>query len=481
MRLARQSTVYAVGNAVAKASGVVVVPLYLRLLTPEAFGYFGLLVATAQIVVPAAGLGLTTGLLTFTADPGRAGQRAALGFTSLALTAAAALATFGAFWAAAPALAAVLLDGAAAAPLVRLLGAYAALKVLQGVPLMLLRIAERAGLYALASVLETAVLVAVTYVAMGPLGLGVEGALWGLVVAAGASTAALTAGALGRLAWRLDLGVGRDLVRFGLPLVLGVLALPIVHVGDRYVLKALAGPAEVGVYDLAARLAGLLNVLVVQSFGQAFAVLGMKALAEPGAAPFYRRTVRLYVALAGWAALALSLGAYDAALVLSGDADYTGAEPMVLPLALGFLAYGLYIVFANTLYAAGATRAVAGTLVAAVAVNLGLNVLLVPVAGGVGAALATLVAYGLMAAATAVAAERRRPLGYPWGAVVRVGVIVAALWAVGYAAPTPTLLARVAVRGALVAAYPAAAVALGVYSPAEVRALAGRLRARLGR
>ena len=477
-RLARQSSVYAVGNAFAKASGVLIVPLYLRLLTTADVGYLGLLVATAQIAIPLAGFGLTTGLLTFSADPARADRHAALPFTVLVASAAMAFVAFGTFWAASAPLASLLLDGAERAPLVRMLGAYAALKVLQATPLMLLRIDEKAGRYVLASVLETVVLAAATYVAMVPLGLGVEGALWGLMLSAGASTAALLALTLGRVAWRLDGGLVRELVRFGLPLVLSALALPVIHVGDRYVLKALAGPAEVGVYDLAARLSGLLNVLVVQSFQQAFAVVGMKALADAGAAPFYRRTVRLYTALTGWAALALALGTYDATVLLAGDGAYAGAEPMVLPLALGFLAYGLYIVFANTLYAAGDTRTVAATLVAAVAVNLGLNVLFVPALGGVGAALATLVAYAMMAALTAAAAERRRPLGYPWRAVAIVGAVVAGLWATAQAIPTPTLLGRVLVRGVAVTAYPALIVALGVYSRDEVRALVARLRAR---
>lgn len=470
-RLARQSTVYAVGNAVAKASGVLIVPLYLRLLTTADFGYFGLLVATAQIAIPLAGFGLTTGLLTFSADPARADLRDALPFTALATSALAAAIAFAAFWAAAPPLAAALLDDPARAPLVRMLGAYAALKVLQATPLMLLRIEERAGHYVVASVMETAALLVVTYVAMGRLGLGVEGAMWGLVLSAGVSTVALMALTLGRVQRRIHTPLVRALVRFGLPLAFSTLALPVIHVGDRYVLKALVGPAEVGVYDVAGRLSGLLNVLVVQSFQQAFAVVGMKVLAAEDAAPFYRRTFRLYTALTGWMALALSLGTYDATLLLAGGDTYVGAEPMVLPLALGYLAYGLYLVFANTLFASGDTMSVAGTLLLAVVLNVGLNVALVPSLGGVGAALATLVSYAVMAALTAAASERRRPLGYPWRVVAVVGAVVVVLWAGAQAATPSWWVGRIAVRGLAVALYPVAIVGLGVYTGDEVRAL----------
>ncbi len=480
-RLARQSTVYALGNAVAKASGVIITPLYLRLLTTADFGYFGLLVATAQIVVPLAGFGLTTGLLTFSADPARTDQQAALPFTVIATTAVAAAVVLAVFWAASIPIAEVLLDDPARAPLVRMLGVYAAFKVLQAVPLTLLRIEERAGAYMSASVLETGVLAVATYVGMGPLGLGLEGALWGLVLSAGASTVVLTVAMLGRVVWELHPSLVGELIRFGAPLVLSALALPIIHVGDRYVIKALAGPAEVGVYDVAARLSGLLNVLIVQSFQQAFTVVGMKMLAEGDAAPFYRRTFRLYTALAGWAALALALVTYDVTVVLAGDASYTGAVPMVLPLALGYLAYGLYIVFANTLYASGDTTTVAAALTVAVVVNLGLNVLLVPVLGGVGAAVATLASYSLMAAITATVAERKRPIRYRWRVLALVGAVVVALWGIGQWIAPASFWGRAAVFGGAVTAYPVLIVALGVYTADEVRTLGGRLLARVGR
>ena len=476
-RLARQSTVYAIGNGLAKASGVLIVPLYLRLLTTEAFGYFGLLVATAQIAIPLAGMGITTGLLTFSADPGRADRQGALPRTALATTSALALAAFAAFWVASTPLATVLLDDPRQASLVRMLGGYAALKVIQATPLMLLRIQEKAGLYVLASVAETAVLIVVTFAAMSTLGLGVEGAMWGLVVSAGLSTSGLLAWTLHDQRGRVDRQLVGALVRFGLPLALSAIALPVIHVGDRYLIKAFLGPADVGVYDVAARLSGLLNMLVVQSFQQAFAVIGMKALAGDGAVPFYRRTFRLYTVLTGWASLALALGAYDATILLSGDGAYTGAATLVLPLALGFAVYGLYIVFANALYAAGDTRTVAATLVAAVVANVALNVLLIPRLGGLGAAIATLASYGLMAGLTAVASERRRPIGYPWRVVAIVGVVTVALWGLAVVAPSDTLWSRIWIRGGVLAAYPLVLVGLGIYSRPEVVGLARRVRA----
>lgn len=479
-RLATQSGVYALGNVAAKASGLLIVPLYLNLLTQDAYGYLGLLTAVALVVIPLAGFGLTTGLLAFLATEGADSEtRRALPFTTLATSAALAAATFAVLWLAAPRLAGVLLDRPDRADLVRLTAAYVAAKVLSATPLMLIRADERAGLYVAASLLETVLLAGGTYVLMAVYRMGLDGAVWALALSAAASAAVLTAGTLARVEWRLERRLVLKLMRFGAPLAVSAVALPVVHVGDRFVIKWLVGAGEVGVYDLAARLAGVLNMLVVQSFQQAFAVVGLKELREGG--DFFRRTFRHYAVGASGAALGLSLVARDLIGLVSPGEAYLRADPMVFVLSLGFLAYGLYIVFANVLYAAAATRVVAGTLVVAVAANMALNLLAVPALGGLGAAAATLAAYALMAALTAAAANRRTHIAYPWSALARCLGIVAGLWAVAQVSAEWAVWPRLAFRGALVALYPVLVYATGVYDREEVRALLRRPARLLGR
>jgi len=344
---------------------------------------------------------------------------------------------------------------------------------------MLIRMDERAGLYVGASLVETLLLAGGTYVGMAIYGLGVAGAMWALALSAGAAAAILTVGTLARVPWELDRRAVGRLARFGAPLAVSAVALPVVHVGDRFVLKWLVGADEVAVYDLAARLSGVLNMLVVQSFQQAFAVVGLKELAS--GSDFFRRTFRHYAVGACGAALGLGLIARDLIALLSPGVTYLRADPMVFLLALGFVTYGLYIVFANVLYAATATRVVAATLVLAVVVNMALNVALVPAFGGVGAAVATLVAYAVMAGTTAIAAARRSPITYPWSALVICVGLAVGLWAVAQVSVDWPVVGRIAFRAGLVAPYPLLVFAAGVYDRDEVRALLKRPGRLLGR
>ncbi|MEM6646364.1 MAG: oligosaccharide flippase family protein, partial [Bacteroidota bacterium] len=158
-RIAKQSGIYAVGNLALKLGGLLLIPLYVNTLSETAYGYFALLDATARVLVMVLGLGLATGLLRFMTHPDHAEDHAALPFTAWATAVVAAVVGVALFVLMAPWMASTLLDEAARTPLVRWMALYAGFKVVEAIPIMLLRTRERAGWYVVATVLELAVLI----------------------------------------------------------------------------------------------------------------------------------------------------------------------------------------------------------------------------------------------------------------------------------------------------------------------------------
>lgn len=482
VRLARQGALYTLSTLAAKAAGFVLLGLYLDpALLPQAdYGRLQLLEATWQVLILVMGLGLASGVLKFFHDDAWQADRDALAATALAAVAVSAALTFGGVWAASPVLARWLVDDPAAVGPVRLMGAYVALKLVGAVPLVLLRARERAGLFALAVGLEAALLVGATWYFVGVRRWGLEGAAAGYAAAAAASTMLLLAASARRVLRPIRLRLVGPLVRFGAPLALGGLTSVALNAGDRFLLKALApgGPTAaaeaVAVYGLAAKYGGLINLVFVQSFQLAFSVAGLRALSASGeGADVHRRTLRHYAAVTGWAVLGVSVLARDVTAWVSPDPSYLAAEPLVLPIALGFFAYGVYFVGMNVLYAGGRTGAIAGGVAGAAAANVVLNLAAIPALGAMGAALVSLVSYAGLAAATMHRAQRATPVPYAWGALASVLLLIVGLWAAAQASADSPAALRLACRLGLVAAYPPLLVAAGVYSWAEVRALAG--------
>jgi O-antigen/teichoic acid export membrane protein len=324
---------------------------------------------------------------------------------------------------------------------------------------------------------ETTLLIAGVYLALAVFETGLTGVMTAYAVAAGASTVILTGGMMVRMAWRFRPDLAWQLMVFGAPLAAAGIALPILHVGDRYIMEWLSSTEEVAIYGWAARLSGILNMLVVQSFQLAFAVVGIKELGsgEEGLA-LHRRTFRHFCVWAGWAALGLSLIAYDLTALLSSTEAYLAAAPMVFPLSIGLVLFGLYIIATNVLYAEGQTKLVAVSMFAAAALNIGLNVVLIPALGGMGAAVATLITYAALGLGVLRISERYRPAGYRYGVVLVVCIVAAGCWYAGYAGRDLALGMRLMLYAGLLGAYLVLMAATRVYSIREISAGISMLR-----
>jgi O-antigen/teichoic acid export membrane protein len=487
-RLLTQSGLYALGNAAIKAGGLILLLFYLdpALLAQAEYGRLVLLETAASLAVVFAGLGLAQGLLKYGTDPAFADDRDSLGFTALLVAAGLAVVLWTGVALLAPALAGWLLDDAARAPLIRFMGTYAALKVVAAVPYMALRMEERAGWYVVGLLAEFAVLVGGVYYFLVVEGMGLEGVLWGFVASAGTAAVLMGGGLLAVAPWRFRGRLVRHLLAFGAPLTFAGLANVLLNTGDRFLLDAFDGAEAVAVYGLAQKFGGLVNMLFVQSFSMAFAVLGLKALgsldadAEGEVGNLHRRTFRHFAVLTGWGVLGVSLLAFDVTAWVSPNPAYLTADPLILPIALGFMGYGVYYIMMNVLYAAAQTGRIAGNVLGAALFNLALNAALIPLLGAMGAALATLASYGALAAATAWQARRAVAIAFPWHALVVVLALVVGLWALGQPALAWAQGARLGWRVALIAAYPLLVLSTGVYSRDELRITWGAVRRYLG-
>ena len=95
--------------------------------------------------------------------------------------------------------------------------------------------------------------------------------------------------------------------------------------------------------------------------------------------------------------------------ILGGDVAYRRAASIIPIVALGYTLQALYFVTVAPVFFAKKTKLLPPLTIAAAVLNVGLNLLLIPVLGIAGAAWATLASFGLLAAG-AVAIARSRAL-----------------------------------------------------------------------
>ena len=246
----------------------------------------------------------------------------------------------------------------------------------------------------------------------------------------------------------------RELVRFGLPMMLGYeMAAIVLNLGDRYVVHALLGAEPLGVYAAAYNLCQYVNGIVIASLGQAAMPIAMKIWSERGQAAtrdFIDRAFAGYVMVAPAIVAGMAAVGPDLLPMLASSKYAAGAA--ILPWVMAGMALdGAGVLLGAGLFVERRTFTIMQLVLGSAALNIVLNLLLLPHLGIVGAALATLVTYVALAVAMAVKGARCLPVRVPWGGLLRAGLASALMYGVVscvHAGGRPaTIAARVVVGG----------------------------------
>lgn len=281
----------------------------------------------------------------------------------------------------------------------------------------------------------------------------------------------------GRPSWTL----ARPLVRAGLPFVPASLSFWALAYLDRLLLPLYAvGLTDRGLYSIAGKVASMLSIVLVP-FQQAWGPLALAIQHEPEAQHTYSKVLTYFTAVGLGCALALALFAREILSIFTTH-EYAAAAPFVSLLVYAAAANGANVAVGVGAYIAKRTDIIAGATALAAAVNLGLNVLLIPRLGVWGAAWATALGYAAATVALYIASQRIYPMPFELSKVLRALGIQAALLLVGTWIQTGITWLDLALKLPLLPVYILFLVLFRVLDPREVHALLrmfGRPRAAL--
>jgi O-antigen/teichoic acid export membrane protein len=185
----------------------------------------------------------------------------------------------------------------------------------------------------------------------------------------------------------------------------------------------------------------------------------------------YRAVFSYWSALIAWAVVALSLFAPPYIHLLM-PRDWWGAAPVVPLLTAGSALYGAYMILSigvNRSKRTKLTPVVNGT---AAAINVGLNFLLIPAWGIVGAGVSTVIGYVALAGLGFANAQAGYPVSHDWSRVFRVAGVAAVFLLLSAEVVPATGWVGIPVRIALLLGFPLALMAAGVLSRGERRRMA---------
>ena len=468
-RLGKHSAIYGLGGLVQRILAVLLLPLYTRYLSPSDYGKVETLIALTTVAGIVLRFGITSAFFRFYFDSPEPERRRLVLRTSFWFTMTLATAGLIAGLALAGEISQLLFGSEDDRELVMaaFVGLWAGMNYEQLTSLF--RVEERSVAFvsaSLANILLTigATLVLVVALEKGPIGVVVGNFTGTLVV-----YAALIGYRREQLGLQFDRGLLRGMNRFGVPLMPTALFLWTTNFSDRLFLVRLADTTEVGLYSVGVRLASAM-VLLLTAFRLAWPAFAYSIEDEREAKRTYAFVLTYLVLLATWVATGLALLSPWVVDWIAAPA-FAESSRVVGPLAFSTVAFAGYIVVAIGVGRARRTQFNWVVTGAAAAVNVALNLLLIPRYGMMGAAIATIAAYSTMFAGMAWWAQRIYPVPYQWRRVVTAASAGVALVVAG-----KLVGGGLPVALALGLAYPLVLLPLGFYLPAERRAISARLR-----
>ncbi|MGE5691037.1 MAG: lipopolysaccharide biosynthesis protein [Pseudomonadota bacterium] len=457
-QLAGQSAVYGLGGIVSRLIAVFLLPVYTRYLDPADLGAVGVVVALTAVLVTILRGGISSAFFRFYFDSTEPRRRVTVLRTSFWFTMATA--TLGLVLGVAFAAQIGELLGLDDPTLVRaaFVGLWAQMNYEQLTALF--RVEQRPWAFLAASLANIAVTVGATLLFVVVLEWGATGVVAGNFTGTLLVYLSLLGYRREQLGLELDRPLLRAMQRFGLPLVPSALALIAVNFSDRFFLVHLSSLSEVGLYEIGARIASAM-VLLLTAFRTAWPAFAYSIEDEEEARRTYAFVLTYLVVVATWAAVALGLLAPWLVRLLATEEFYAGAR-VVAPLAFASAIFAGYIVVSIGVGRARRTEFNWVVTGAAAVLNVALNLALIPRYGMEGAAAATVAAYALMFVGMAWWGRRVYPVPYQWRRVTTALAAGAALVVVGKALDVP-----LAVAVLLSLAYPLALLPLGFLLPSE--------------
>jgi O-antigen/teichoic acid export membrane protein len=424
----RTFLVYGLGSVSRRLVGLLLIPIYTRLLSPSDYGVLSLLGVFMAVYLNLADLGISVSILRFYIREKDEDDRRQVLSACLNILALAAIPTLVA-GAATPVISRALLDDSKLWFLVAISMATGYLDLLMKVPMAPISSRQDSGLYVRIKLILTGMTLALSIFLVAFLKMGVLGVVLAQALTNGLAAAWLLSRYIPHPLPRPTRATMKSILRYGLPFVPSGLSQFVLRLADRYILKLFESMAVVGLYSVGYRLGEGLST-AADAFWMAWVPFAHRTAREDGGRRRLAEVGTTWFGLTILMAILLSLFSSEALRILTPP-SYHAAARVVPVVAIGLAFFSFYPVAEVSLQISGRTGRIPIVNGAAAALNVALNFILIPRMHILGAAWATAIAYGVQFIGILWLGQRCFAIPFPYGRMFAAATVALATGIVG--------------------------------------------------
>lgn len=216
----------------------------------------------------------------------------------------------------------------------------------------------------------------------------------------------------------------KQVFAYSIPLLPSAYSEILVKSGDRYIIKSLMSFAAVGVYSVAYQIASLVEFLLSKPLEQAFQPLAFRHEKSPKTLrEVTQKALDIFVFVGTIICLSLSIFAKDILRVFARGPEYVEAWVVIPVVALSILVKGISKFSGMGLVMAKKSGLQSTGMVIAAICNIIFNLILIPIYGIMGAAIATFLAYLVWNIWKAYFSFKFYQLKFNWAPIIKLIMI----------------------------------------------------------
>ena len=464
----KHTAIYSLGNIATKCIGIILLPLYIPRITTTDYGILGILEITILILSQFLTLGQPQAYLRFYALDEYREKKKVTFFTIFSFLLLIGLLCIGLGHQFITPIAGRFSQPAQFAVYFKLCFYIIALRILNNFFLSVLRAKEKSVFFIIANSIKLSTILIFNIYFIVTLNMGITGILYAYLIGDGLLLLILLPAMIPEVAFKVDRRIFIAALAFGVPLIFGGLAHMLLDMGGRYILKLLVNYREAGLYHLGYKIAGVLNMFFIVPFQLGWIPISYRMFGQDKDKRYYSKMMTYFIFILIWAGLGLAFFQKDVIGIFARDSDYWNATVIVPYIILGYIFSGGKTVVNLSLYLTKKTHYIAYITFAAVAVNIGLNFLLIPHYRMIGAAMATIASFMFLFFLSYFVARRTFPIPYENRKLLTMLAVSLGLYALSTITGNIEFWPRLIIKTGLLLSFPLVLYPLHFYEKIEI-------------
>jgi len=469
-RLSGQTVIYGLGDAVIKAIAFFLIPLYTRVLTKEEVGIIALINIIELILLFILSWSLNSAVLKVFHDLKTDTERRAIFSTALIFVSVIAIVVLSLLFVNAESMSQIIFKSTEKAIYLKFTFGTVFFNLIRLLGLSYLRALEKPVHYSVLNIIHFSLLVSLNVLHVLFLKQSILGVVKSSLITASALFIIVLITVFKNVRFVFSIPILKSLLKFGMPMVPGAIAGWALTVSDRYLLNEFGSPADVGLYDIAYKFGMIINMILVMPFRTAWLPFVFSIKNDKNADNIYSVTLTYFLLVATFVFLFISLFAREIIILVSTSAYLPGVNAIPL-IALAYIFYGIYyIVDIGVLLK---VKTIYYTIISGIgaAVNIGLNIIMIPKMGMIAAAINTAVAYFLILVLMYLISKKLYPVIYETKRLLIIIFTGSAIFMLGYTISFESIIINICFKLFIIICYPVALYLTKFFRPTEIAAV----------